>query len=123
MPQYWLMKSEPDELSIRDLQRLGQARWDGVRNYQARNFVNDETNRDAGFGPTNSVGGCLRSEGKFANTRPNKLMVQRLLIQPFYRSKRPTDCHFPVCSLGNLRNTVGRLCGSSRLTISPAGLW
>jgi predicted RNA-binding protein with PUA-like domain len=36
---YWLMKSEPDELSIHDLQRLGQARWDGVRNYQARNFM------------------------------------------------------------------------------------
>ncbi|WP_296260892.1 MULTISPECIES: EVE domain-containing protein [unclassified Pseudomonas] len=36
---YWLMKSEPDELSITDLQTLGQARWDGVRNYQARNFL------------------------------------------------------------------------------------
>lgn len=36
---YWLMKSEPDELSIHDLQRLGRARWDGVRNYQARNFL------------------------------------------------------------------------------------
>ncbi|GAC1031590.1 EVE domain-containing protein [Pseudomonas sp. No.21] len=36
---YWLMKSEPDELSIHDLQRLGCARWDGVRNYQARNFM------------------------------------------------------------------------------------
>ena len=36
---FWLMKSEPDELSIHDLQRLGSARWDGVRNYQARNFV------------------------------------------------------------------------------------
>ncbi|WP_282361197.1 EVE domain-containing protein [Pseudomonas sp. PS01300] len=36
---YWLMKSEPDELSIEDLARLGQARWDGVRNYQARNFM------------------------------------------------------------------------------------
>jgi predicted RNA-binding protein with PUA-like domain len=36
---YWLMKSEPDEFSIRDLQRLQQARWDGVRNYQARNFL------------------------------------------------------------------------------------
>lgn len=36
---HWLMKSEPDELSIRDLQRLGQARWDGVRNYQARNYL------------------------------------------------------------------------------------
>jgi predicted RNA-binding protein with PUA-like domain len=35
----WLMKSEPDELSIHDLQRLGRARWDGVRNYQARNFL------------------------------------------------------------------------------------
>ncbi|QIH11654.1 MULTISPECIES: EVE domain-containing protein [unclassified Pseudomonas] len=36
---YWLMKSEPDELSIEGLQALGQARWDGVRNYQARNFL------------------------------------------------------------------------------------
>lgn len=36
---FWLMKSEPAELSIHDLARLGQARWDGVRNYQARNFL------------------------------------------------------------------------------------
>ena len=36
---YWLMKSEPDELSIKALARLGQTRWDGVRNYQARNFL------------------------------------------------------------------------------------
>ncbi|CAE6950202.1 MULTISPECIES: EVE domain-containing protein [Pseudomonas] len=35
----WLMKSEPDELSVSALQRLGEARWDGVRNYQARNFL------------------------------------------------------------------------------------
>ncbi|MFW9605726.1 MAG: EVE domain-containing protein [Pseudomonas sp.] len=36
---FWLMKSEPSEFSILDLQRLGRARWDGVRNYQARNFL------------------------------------------------------------------------------------
>ncbi|MBC9252753.1 EVE domain-containing protein [Pseudomonas alcaligenes] len=36
---FWLMKSEPDELSIHHLQQLGRARWDGVRNYQARNFL------------------------------------------------------------------------------------
>lgn len=36
---YWLMKSEPDELSITGLKKLGEARWDGVRNYQARNFL------------------------------------------------------------------------------------
>ncbi|UZJ60337.1 EVE domain-containing protein [Pseudomonas sp. KU26590] len=36
---YWLMKSEPDELSISGLKKLRQTRWDGVRNYQARNFL------------------------------------------------------------------------------------
>lgn len=36
---FWLMKSEPDELSIQHLRQLGRARWDGVRNYQARNFM------------------------------------------------------------------------------------
>jgi predicted RNA-binding protein with PUA-like domain len=38
---YWLMKSEPDEVSIDDLARLGQVPWFGVRNYQARNFMRD----------------------------------------------------------------------------------
>ncbi|MBF7142271.1 MULTISPECIES: EVE domain-containing protein [Pseudomonas] len=36
---YWLMKSEPEELSVQSLASLGNARWDGVRNYQARNFI------------------------------------------------------------------------------------
>ncbi|WP_349568514.1 EVE domain-containing protein [Azotobacter salinestris] len=36
---HWLMKSEPDAFSVTTLQRLRQARWDGVRNYQARNFL------------------------------------------------------------------------------------
>lgn len=39
--QYWLMKSEPDEVSIDDLARLGCVPWFGVRNYQARNFMRD----------------------------------------------------------------------------------
>ncbi len=38
---YWLMKSEPDEVSIDDLARLGTVPWTGVRNYQARNFMRD----------------------------------------------------------------------------------
>lgn len=37
----WLMKSEPDEFSIEDLKRLVHANWDGVRNYQARNFMRE----------------------------------------------------------------------------------
>lgn len=41
---FWLMKSEPEAFSIDDLQtRSGQTEpWDGVRNYQARNFMRDD---------------------------------------------------------------------------------
>jgi predicted RNA-binding protein with PUA-like domain len=43
MPQYWLMKSEPDEVSVDDALAAPQATvaWTGVRNYQARNFMRD----------------------------------------------------------------------------------
>ena len=42
--RYWLMKSEPDELSIDDLARAPRhgTAWFGVRNYQARNFMRDQ---------------------------------------------------------------------------------
>ena len=39
---YWLMKSEPDVYSIDDLERDGREPWDGIRNYQARNFMRDD---------------------------------------------------------------------------------
>jgi predicted RNA-binding protein with PUA-like domain len=39
MPQHWLVKSEPSAYSIADLQRDGRTYWDGVRNYQARNYL------------------------------------------------------------------------------------
>jgi len=41
--QYWLMKSEPDEVSIDDALAAPDATvaWFGVRNYQARNFMRD----------------------------------------------------------------------------------
>ncbi|KZN14756.1 EVE domain-containing protein [Marinomonas sp. TW1] len=39
MPNYWLMKSEPDAFSIDDLAAMQVSPWDGVRNYQARNFI------------------------------------------------------------------------------------
>jgi predicted RNA-binding protein with PUA-like domain len=40
---FWLMKSEPDAFSIDDLKTRGAAGepWDGVRNYQARNWIRD----------------------------------------------------------------------------------
>ena len=37
--RYWLMKSEPGDFGIDDLERVGVEPWTGVRNYQARNFM------------------------------------------------------------------------------------
>ncbi len=44
MARYWLMKSEPSVFSIDDLAKAKgrTTRWDGVRNYQARNLLRDE---------------------------------------------------------------------------------
>jgi len=42
--KFWLIKSEPSEFSIEDLEKSENqtTHWDGVRNYQARNFIRDE---------------------------------------------------------------------------------
>ena len=39
--KFWLMKSEPSAYSIDDLQRDGTTRWNGVRNFLARNYMRD----------------------------------------------------------------------------------
>jgi predicted RNA-binding protein with PUA-like domain len=39
---YWLFKSEPSAYSFDDLVRDGVAEWDGVRNYQVRNWIRDD---------------------------------------------------------------------------------
>ena len=41
---YWLIKSEPDAFSIDDLENAPDKteHWDGIRNYQARNFIRDD---------------------------------------------------------------------------------
>lgn len=40
--KYWLIKSEPDVYGIRRLKKEKSSKWDGVRNYQARNMMRDE---------------------------------------------------------------------------------
>ncbi len=46
---YWLMKSEPDVFGIDRLQREKTTIWDGVRNYQARNFLKSMQVGDRAF--------------------------------------------------------------------------
>jgi predicted RNA-binding protein with PUA-like domain len=40
--RYWLMKCEPEAYTIDDLERDGTATWEGVRNFQARNYMRDD---------------------------------------------------------------------------------
>ena len=47
--RYWLMKSEPDAYSIEDLKVEVETLWDGIRNYQARNFMRSMKVRDIAF--------------------------------------------------------------------------
>jgi predicted RNA-binding protein with PUA-like domain len=48
--RFWLMKSDPDTFGWEDLQKSPGRRttWDGVRNYQARNYLRDEVQRGDG---------------------------------------------------------------------------
>jgi predicted RNA-binding protein with PUA-like domain len=49
MPRrFWLMKCEPSAFTIDDLARDGTTGWEGVRNYQARNFMRDDMQVDDG---------------------------------------------------------------------------
>lgn len=44
--RHWLMKSEPTTYGIDDLRRDGVTTWEGVRNFQARNYLRDEVEVD-----------------------------------------------------------------------------
>ena len=46
MSRFWLIKSESDVYSIDDLARDGHTTWEGVRNYEARNFMRDSMRPD-----------------------------------------------------------------------------
>ncbi|NEP90112.1 MAG: EVE domain-containing protein [Okeania sp. SIO2C2] len=47
--KYWLMKSEPKTYSISDMKLEKTCIWDGVRNYQARNFLRQMIKGDLAF--------------------------------------------------------------------------
>ncbi|ERN43174.1 hypothetical protein KR51_00000660 [Rubidibacter lacunae KORDI 51-2] len=47
--KYWLLKSEPGTYGIKDMERERRSIWDGVRNYQARNFLCEMEPGDLAF--------------------------------------------------------------------------
>lgn len=49
MTRFWLLKSEPTEFSIADMEMQAKGRWDGIRNYQARNLIKEMNIGDTAF--------------------------------------------------------------------------
>ena len=107
--RYWLMKSEPNAYSIDDLVKDKKTHWDGVRNYQARNFMRDDMKEGdkvlfyhSNAKPTAVVGVCeIVKEGypdftafdpedkhfdpKSKEDKPTWMMVDIKLIEKFVR--------------------------------------
>ncbi len=74
--KYWLVKSEPSSFSIYDLEKSKNKTtyWDGVRNYQARNFIRDEMKKGdrvlfyhSNTDPNAVVGVCEVVKGSYAD--------------------------------------------------------
>ncbi len=85
--KYWLVKSEPGDFSIDDLAKSKNKTtyWDGVRNYQARNFMRDEMKKGDGVLFYHS------------NTNPNAVVGVCEVVKEGYEDHTqfdPDDKHF-----------------------------
>lgn len=137
LPRYWLMKSEPDVFSFADLKMQGKTRWDGVRNYLARNYMMKEmtvgdiilfyhSNANpsglAGLAKVSSLAAPDESafdkkseyfDEKSTRTKPRWYCVEVEYYQPIPR----------FVSLDEIRNTVALkkmvLLNNSRLSVQP----
>ncbi len=136
---YWLMKSEPDVFSITDLKnRLGRTEaWDGVRNYQARNYIRGMQPGDLAFFYHSScdVPGIVGSMTISTAARPDLTAVDKKHIHfdPNSRADNPTwylvDVKFKkqfrrIITLNELRehkalSKMRLLQKGSRLSIMP----
>jgi predicted RNA-binding protein with PUA-like domain len=138
-PRYWLMKSEPTSFSFEDLVKSKNStnHWDGVRNYQARNYMREmrvgdrvlfyhsscdqpgvvglaEVVREAYPDHTQFDRGNIHYDSKATSERPIWDMVNLRAIKPLRK---------PV-SLDILRRTKGLekmvlLRRGSRLSVQP----
>lgn len=144
MPNYWLVKSEPDVYSIDDLRRDRVTLWDGVRNYQARNFMRDQMKKDdpVFFYHSNAepsgIAGIARVI-KEGYPEPSALERKNPYYDPDSKPEKPTwfcvDIRFEkkfssLIPLETLRKTRGLesmplLQKGQRLSVQPvdAGAW
>ena len=139
MLQYWLLKSEPNTFSIDDLAKSSRQTtcWEGVRNYQARNFLRSMKRGDQAFfyhsneDPTSIVGiveivkeaypdhYAFDSKSRYYDSKSTPESSRWFMVDVKFVKKFSTPL-----SLSTLRNTNGLegmelLRKGSRLSVQP----
>ena len=122
---YWLMKSEPDVYGIEDLKRDRTTIWDGVRNYQARNFLRSMAPGDRIFfyhsntSPLGIVG--LMQVAETGVDDPTQFDAQSNYYDPKSTKESP---RWPTVSVAFVE-TFPQIITLDRLrdTFSPDDLW
>lgn len=92
--QYWLMKSEPDAYSIDQFKKDKTTLWEGVRNYQARNFMTQsmKVGDEFLFYHSNATPPCVVGLGKIskpAQADPTALDKKSKYYEPKATPERP----------------------------------
>ena len=90
--KFWLIKSEPEAYSIDALKKDGKTAWDGVRNYQARNFMRDGMKKGdlvlfyhSNAEPPGVAGVCRVSKEAYLEAKPSWMMVDVEFVQKLKR--------------------------------------
>ncbi|OWU85954.1 ubiquinol-cytochrome C reductase [Oceanicola sp. 22II-s10i] len=121
--RYWLFKSEPDTWSWQDQQKKGDAgeEWNGVRNYQARNFMREMKTGDLGFfyhsqtdkAVVGIVEVCAESHPDSTTDDPRWDCVDIRAVRPFEKPVTLADCKADP----RLADMV--LVNNTRLSVQP----
>lgn len=118
---YWLLKTEPQDYSWEMLEKDGKTRWDGIRNYQARNHMRDMKPGDIVFvyhsGDERMITGLAEVTSEaYPDETANSgdwLAIDIKSLKPLAR----------VVSLEEIKNTYGLsvmpLVSQSRLAVHP----
>jgi predicted RNA-binding protein with PUA-like domain len=90
--RYWLIKSEPEAYSIDALKKDGRTSWNGIRNYQARNFMRDGMKKGdkilfyhSNAEPPGVAGVCRVAKEAYLETKPSWMMVDVEFVGKFRR--------------------------------------
>ena len=120
--KYWLMKVEPAAYSIDDLKRDGTTRWEGVRNYQARNFMRDQMrvgDKVLFYASSADPSGVTGLAEVSAEAVPEKKEPEWVMVEIKFVRKFPS-----IVSLETLKKTKGLenmmvIRKGARLSIQP----